>query len=175
MATFIFDGPDGSGKTTLAKRISKELNLPYHKNPYEHSEWKHPERYKLMLRYTDLYFLTYLKNSGSDVVLDRCWTTEWVYSQVFNRGFDESFLKELDELTLQVPDSVVIITTRTSQPKESDELEGVDENWKKIRDKYFDLASWTKNKVIYINTENRTPDETYVYCLEQLKEKGLLK
>ena len=46
---------------------------------------------------------------------------------------------------------------------------------KKIRDKYSDLASWTKNKVIYINTENRTPDETYVYCLEQLKEKGLLK
>jgi len=175
MSVFIFDGPDGCGKTTLAKRISKELNMPYHKNPYEHGEWKHPDRYKLMLRYTDLYFLTYLKNSRNDVCLDRSWTTEWVYSQVFNRGNDFEFLHKLDDLLSSIENSVLIITTRTNLPNQEDELEGINDNWFKIRDKYEELSSWTKNKVIYINTENKTQEETYVYCLEKLKQLGLLK
>jgi len=170
----LFEGPDGCGKTTLAKRVCAELNLPYHKNPYEHSEWKHPERYKLMLRYTDLYFLTYMKNSGSNVCLDRAWTTEWVYSQVFNRGTDFDFCRQLDDLLASIQNSAIIITTRSNKPNSKDELEGVDENWLKIRDKYEELTAWTKNRVIYINTEHNTPDQTYVYCLEKLKEKGLI-
>ena len=175
MTVLVFDGPDGSGKTTLAKNIAQGLNLPYHKNPYEHGEWKHPERYKLMLRYTDLYFFTYLKNSGSNVVLDRAWTTEWVYSQVFNRGNDFEFLSKLDDLMTQIPESVLIITTRDNLPIKGDELEGLDDKWMQIRDKYEELSKWTKNKVIYINTENLTPEQTYTTCLRKLKEIGVLK
>lgn len=174
MAVLLFDGPDGSGKTTLAKNIAQGLNLTYHKNPYEHGEWKHPDRYKLMLRYTDLYFLTYLKNSGNSVCLDRAWTTEWVYSQVFERGTDWDFCRQLDQLLSSIPQSVLIITTRDNLPLKEDELYDINSSWFSIRDKYLELSKWTQNKVIYINTENRTPDETYVYCLEKLKELGVI-
>ena len=170
----LFEGPDGCGKTTLAKRISETFNIAYHKNPYEHGEWKHPERYKLMLRYTDLYFLTYLKNSGSSVCLDRAWTTEWVYSQVFKRGLEEDMLRQLDTLTKEIKDSVMVITYRNNPPLKGDELEGVNQHWVEIRDKYLELENWSKNRIIYINTENKTPDETYVYCLEQLKGLNLI-
>ena len=46
--------------------------------------------------------------------------------------------------------------------------------WFEIRDKYLELENWSKNKIIYINTENKTPDETYVYCLEQFKGLNLI-
>jgi hypothetical protein len=44
-----------------------------------------------------------------------------------------------------------------------------------ISQKYAELSTWTKNKVVYINTEHRTPEETYTYCLQKLKELGILK
>jgi len=75
---FIIEGPDCSGKTTLAKRIAMMRNAMY-----IHATGSG----KLFAAMLD-YHLSIVKNAsinlsnGHDVVLDRLWPSEYVYGQI---------------------------------------------------------------------------------------------
>lgn len=69
----IIEGPDGSGKTTLANLIAKQTGYPI----IHRSQPKTEEEKKLMME----SYLHTIK-SGKNAIFDRCWYSEMVYGPV---------------------------------------------------------------------------------------------
>ena len=75
----ILDGPDGTGKTTLAERMCTELNAEYLHLTYR---WKE--------RIFDYHTaaIRYAARKRRPIVIDRWWPSEAVYSKAFRGGSD---------------------------------------------------------------------------------------
>lgn len=76
----IIEGPDGSGKTTLAEKLSRQTGYPV----VHRSQPKTEEEKKQMLA-------SYLGaiETGKNIIFDRCWYSEMVYGPVMR---DESVI-----------------------------------------------------------------------------------
>lgn len=66
----LIEGPDGSGKTTIAKILSKQFNLPY-----VHGTYTDPSTFKF---YNEQLAVT-------KAVIDRSFISELIYSKVLGR------------------------------------------------------------------------------------------
>lgn len=76
----ILEGPDGSGKTTLAKQLSRQTGYPYeHRSKPENEE----EKAKMMIEYLQMC------KSRQNLIVDRCWYSEMVYGKVMR---DQSYI-----------------------------------------------------------------------------------
>ena len=87
----IIEGPDGSGKTTLAEKISKQTKYPIIHRSQPNTE----EEKKLMMG-------EYLQTirSGKNMIFDRCWYSEMAYGPVMRDDSVISYpeMYELEEL-----------------------------------------------------------------------------
>ena len=85
----ILEGPDGSGKSRLARELSKSFGFPIiHRSKTTDTE----EKRKLMLRYIEAL------DRGEDVIFDRCWYSEYVYGTIFK---DDSVISYDEILKLE--------------------------------------------------------------------------
>lgn len=148
---YIICGPDRSGKTEIAKELSKRSNIPYFKNT---AEWEHSldkdSYFANSLRYAEPYFLSYLKQTEASVILDRGYPCEWVYSKAFGRETDDNVLDAIDRKFHEL-DAVIIICHRSTYkgikddrfPDKlgSEKLEEID----RLYDKF---SAWTRCSVI---------------------------
>lgn len=73
----IIEGPDGSGKTTLAEKLHKQTKYPIVHMSQPNSE----EEKKLMLG----EYLQTVRN-GKNMIFDRCWYSEMVYGPIMRGG-----------------------------------------------------------------------------------------
>lgn len=76
---FILDGPDGTGKTTLATKLSEIYNIPifhltYYKDPKKHAD----QFYKVTDMITD-----WISNKKDGFIIDRYILSELVYRKVY--------------------------------------------------------------------------------------------
>lgn len=69
----IVEGPDGSGKTTLAEKIAKQTGYALLHRSQPKSE---EEKARMMDEYLQVI------KSGKSVVMDRCWYSEMVYGPI---------------------------------------------------------------------------------------------
>jgi thymidylate kinase len=78
----ILEGPDGSGKTHLAKQMAKQSNYPLIHRVAPESQ-----------RDKDLMFQSYLDeiNRGKNMVFDRAWYSDMVYGPIFRGETPISF------------------------------------------------------------------------------------
>lgn len=99
----IIEGPDGSGKTTLAEKLSRQTKYPIMHRTQPKSE----EEKKLMMG-------EYLQTirSGKNMIFDRCWYSEMAYGPVMR---DESVISypEMYELEEQLTKCGAIIIYAT--------------------------------------------------------------
>ena len=168
----IFDGADKVGKTEISKELSKVIDIPYFKNK---SEWdafsKEPSYFLNSLRYGAPYFLNFLKDTGTSVILDRAYPSEWVYSKVYGRPTDEKMLSYLDELASSF-DVKIIIPYRTNYEGLRDDVHDIDEcHLQKISDTYGDFVKWTKCDVLHLCVDSEDLEWEIKSILEFLKEK----
>lgn len=77
---FIIEGPDGSGKTTLAEKLSKQTGYPVVHRSQPKSE---EEKLHMLRGYVDAI------EAGKNIIFDRCWYSEMAYGPVMR---DESVI-----------------------------------------------------------------------------------
>ncbi len=80
MSLVIFEGPDGSGKSTTAQAFADVIGAKYtHHGPY-------PDVKEISVRYLESMMPAILRRGS--VVLDRCWVSEVPYGLAFRGGED---------------------------------------------------------------------------------------
>lgn len=78
-SVFVIDGPDGTGKSTLASKISKMYKIPsYHLTWYDDKE-KFQEQFANIAEKLD----SFIKGSGGGFIVDRYILSEIVYNKIY--------------------------------------------------------------------------------------------
>ena len=100
----IIVGPDGAGKTTLAKQLSEQTGYPIQ---HRHKPKDQTEKDAMMAMYRDLAV------TGADIILDRAWYCEMVYGDIMR---DKSYISidqmhELEDLLSNNGGGIVIHCT----------------------------------------------------------------
>ena len=170
----IFEGPDQCGKTEIGTRLSKLLNIPYFKNDNERKGFKDDEDYFVnMLKYSDPFFISYLKQSNANVILDRSFPSEYVYSKAFSRQTDLEALKWVDKEYSKLG-ALIIICYRTKYTMD-DDLCPKKLNAKKLEDIdliYREFANtFTKCNVMFLNVDDEDIHREISDIFKFIKEK----
>ena len=93
-----FIGPDMTGKSNIAGELSRILDVPVFKNSGEWKTQLDSEDYFLnLLRFGGPFLMDFIKQTGSDVILDRFYPCELVYAEAFGRETDKSVISWMDE------------------------------------------------------------------------------
>src|SRR5690554_4663900 len=114
----IFEEADRSGKTTLATKLSEELEIPYIK--LNNINIKNNEEIKngiSISTHSQLETVTQLYEKGviKHAILDRFHASEIVYSKLFNRNYDLSYIEQIENRLSKFND-VILIRTRCNLP-----------------------------------------------------------
>lgn len=97
----IFEGLDGTGKSTIAKKLAEELGLQYFKNHMEHKALEQEvDCYKAMLYMQapiTLAFLSQCSFKENGIILDRFTPSEFAYGHALRGGTDNKIIWEVDK------------------------------------------------------------------------------
>tara|TARA_R110000796_G_scaffold247686_1_gene373552 strand:- start:401 stop:928 length:528 start_codon:yes stop_codon:yes gene_type:complete len=149
LTPIIFDGPDMCGKTEMAKALSHRLGIPYFKNKNEWSAFENdPSYFQNALQYGDTFFYSYLKQTDANVILDRSYPSEWVYSLAFGRPRDLEMLRHIDNMAAEA-EVKIVIPYRTNYDNITDDVHDINsDDLKLVHAMYCDFAEWTKCDVL---------------------------
>ena len=92
----LFDGPDKVGKSSIAKELSKVLDIPYFKFT-KHDYWARKE-YELATKFDQPFLAELLRMTGYSLIIDRGYPSEYAYAPVFDRELDEKLILDLDDM-----------------------------------------------------------------------------
>lgn len=101
----IIEGPDGSGKTTLANKIAKQTGyILLHRTQPKSEE----EKKNMMTEYLQVI------KAGKNVVMDRCWYSEMVYGPVMRDNSVISYpeMYELEKLLCRKGGLIIYCTDK---------------------------------------------------------------
>ena len=138
----IFEGPDGTGKSSIAKFMSEHFSIPYFKFNAEHHYWRQ-KSFKTALEFDQPMMLQYLQQTRNDLIWDRAWPSEWVYSQVFNRETNGKLLSELDKAYSEMGIWIIIPMRDSYENVRPDEIIPKDKIIQ-IHGMYESFCSWSQ-------------------------------
>jgi deoxyadenosine/deoxycytidine kinase len=145
-----------TGKTEIAKELSKQTGIPYFKASSEHKTYlKEDNMFIQQLRYADPRMTDFLGQTGYSAIFDRAYPCEWVYSKVFDRETDEKALETIDG-TYAAMGTRIVITRRHSYENIVDDI---DKNINsdvllKLDREYYNFSQWTKCKTLVLNVDD---------------------
>lgn len=144
------------GKTEIAKALSLSLGVPYFKNENETKKFLDPKDYFVnTLRYCDPYFISFLKQTRTSVIIDRHYPSEWVYSKVFGRQTDMQALQRTDTAFAELG-AIIVFCWREKHLRVDDAFPGVIDTKRlsELQDNYKQFCNWTKCRVIPLNVDD---------------------
>lgn len=166
------EGADMTGKSEISKELAKRLDYAYFKNSGEWTaELWSTEYFKNVLTYGATLQTDMLCQVRPNVILDRYYPSEWVYSKVFKRESDDRILTWLDQKFAEA-NGRIVICRRKSFDGISDDLHKYvnTETLKELDKKYEEFAAWTKCKVmtLWVDDEdlNREISEIMLWLLK---------
>jgi energy-coupling factor transporter ATP-binding protein EcfA2 len=147
----ILDGPDGCGKTEIAKELARIFGKTYFKMSAERDNWT-KGKFLEELRFGERRQVELFKQLGMSAVIDRGHPSEWVYSQVFGRETDMGFLREVDQEYARMG-TTIIVPWREDYSKNRDDDLVPCERLQLIHDTYEEFVCWTNCRVVTINVD----------------------
>jgi len=155
----IFEGPDGCGKTNIARELERVIGIPYFKNESEWSCFEDDPSYFInAMTYGDPYFLSYLEQTKASVIMDRWYPSEWVYSKAFKRPTDYGVLRSIDDRAAAL-DAKIIIPCRTSYDGVVDQFESIKPAiLQDIEEIYRAFSDWTNCDTFFLNVDDENLD-----------------
>ena len=147
----MFEGPDSSGKSSIAKALSKHLNIPYYKNSMERNQ-KRKGQTKIMTEFAVPYLFNFLEQVQSEFIMDRNYPSEFCYGQVEKRDIDLEMIRILDDWFSTAFDSCIIICYKSKYENFEDETTP-QENLNALIEKYKEFSNWTHcEHVLFLDT-----------------------
>ena len=151
----LLDGTDNVGKTTMCQLLSDKLRLPIIKMPNMPEYLKKGQAEE----FSKLFNETIVQFKDTDFILDRGFTSSLVYSAVFNRDFDLSYLAQIEKEL----NPVVFILT--GHPFATDEIYNTSQQ-ERIDERFRLLAEIKKYHIVEVN--DKTPEQIVNRILELL-------
>lgn len=148
----IFDSPDGTGKTNIAHALARELKVPYFRMDSQHDNWR-KGRFKDALEFDQTYIASYLRQTNGNVIIDRAYPSEWVYSKVYKRETNENVLEQVDDEFARMGAYIIVPLRRDYTKARKDEVVKP-EKLKPLHDKYLEFCQWTKCNTIQIYVDD---------------------
>jgi thymidylate kinase len=153
----IFDGPDGCGKTTIAKEfVKRHREFSYFKNkPTKKRIKKCTNEQLALIHLTEIeLFLSFIKQLNCQLIVDRSYPSEIVYNRSLNRNANDKYLMKLDRE--HAKENVKIIICVKNNELLNDRLDNIFDNQtlRTIKKEYLKFAKQTKCKVLVMNTTN---------------------
>lgn len=116
-------GPDMTGKTEIAKELSRVLSIPYFKASTEHATFLNQQDLFInQLIYADPRTADILSQTKASIIFDRGYPCEYAYSSVLKRKTDLDALKKVDELYSKLG-TKIIVCYRSSYDGVTDDLD----------------------------------------------------
>ena len=167
----IFEGPDGCGKTNIARGLEDIIGVPYFKNE---SEWAcfedDPSYFINAITYGDPYFLSYLEQTGASVIMDRWYPSEWVYSKIFNRPTDYDVLRMIDDRAAAMG-SKIVIPFRTCYDDVVDQFKSINPSvLRNVEEMYRMFSDWTRCDTFFLNVDDENISRELTEVLNFLGE-----
>ena len=145
----IFEGPDMCGKTEIAHAVAEHLGIPVYKSGREHDLFHDKDAQYLTLKYGNYEMIKLLETTKSNVIFDRFFPSEWVYSQVYDRTRDLDLVIEFDEYWASLGGKIIWLDKPQMDGKDELIEEG---RYNEIRQKYDDYMKITKCDYLYLDT-----------------------
>ncbi len=181
---FTIDGTDGSGKTTVAKQLAKDLKIGYLHFPFYENETG-----QMILKYLNkevswdaLSFQClqicnriqlietlrlYKENERKHIILDRYNPSSIVYGQLF--GIDKHLTYQLCSI-LPKSDLEIIVISDKPYRLNGDVHETID-NWKKTKEFYLEYYALNTSRCVVAVQNNSSIEECIKECSELINEK----
>jgi thymidylate kinase len=132
----VIEGPDGSGKTTLAQQLSRQTSYPI----IHRSQPKSDEEKKLMM---GMYLQAIKENKNA--IFDRCWYSEMAYGPVMRDASVISYPEMYELERMLAKNGAMIIYCTGPEPALWMRCQKRGEDYIKSRDDF---------KAIYTNYQN---------------------
>lgn len=177
----IFESGDKKGKSTLAKELSKELNVPYMKlkNIKIDDDIKIKDNVSIST-HSQLETVTQLFERGliKDAIFDRFHISEYVYNELFGREYDTNYIVNIEDRLSKLND-ILIIRCECSE-------DILKERWKeeKLVDESLMFQSNTLyeewfNHISKLETITVNTDQSIRFCIDfilgELYKRGVYK
>jgi len=105
-------GTERTGKTNIVEGLSKRLNIPTFKAQVQKKFFMGDRSQFLpFLRFGETTLADFLEQTKTDVILDRNFPCEIVYSKHFNRPTDPDVIAQLDEAYARM-NALIVVCTR---------------------------------------------------------------
>lgn len=149
---FILDGPDSSGKSTIAKALSNALDFPlYGSTGASHFDGTDSQlNFALDLAFGETKLAEFIEHlSGKyrpqfNLVRDRSWVSELIYAKVFGRTTYYEVIEELDRIYSENFNTLLVVCVKDDYGS-IDDFDPIIENHSKIDAAYRELFDETTN------------------------------
>ena len=163
----IFEGLDKTGKSTIAKALAKEMEIPY----FKHSNQKQiflTQDYKQAI-YEAHLLLDLIHQLKLSLIIDRHIASEYAYGLAFNRYFDMDQISEIDFKLSELGAKIIHCEKVINEKDYNDSL--IPYSKLKLISLYYDIfySQLTKMKVIRLNTTDENLDNQLAYLMEVLR------
>ena len=152
----VCEGADIVGKTNIGLALSNKLRIPYFKNRLETPSLYDKHYFFNTLKYAQPIVLQLLEQTRQSIIFDRSYPSEFVYSQVYNRGTDFDLLASIDKRYSKLDTRIFIFERENYSGLKDDIIES--DKILAVREKYHEFAKFTKCKINFVNVDDENLD-----------------